>query len=84
MESFDTAQIFCRKLGHYVPFKYCRSVNDGLPCGGIKDCTFEKLPIEEYLRANYSAAEIEKALNPPADKISTLIELIERAKNING
>lgn len=83
METFDTAQIFCRKLGHYVPFKYCRSVNDSLPCGRIIDCTFEKFPVEEFLRKNFSAEEIEKAFNPPADKISSLVELIERAKKLS-
>ncbi|MCU0822127.1 MAG: hypothetical protein MUC95_06605 [Spirochaetes bacterium] len=80
IESFDTIQTYCRKLGHYVPFKYCRTVNDSLPCHKIKDCAFEKLPVEDFLQAHYSKDDMEKIFNPPADKISTLIDLIERAK----
>ncbi len=80
MEKYDTIEIYCKSLGHYVPFKYCRSVKEGLPCHRIKDCTYEKIPIIDYLKENYSEEEMDAALAPPQNKMVTLIELIEKAK----
>ncbi|MBN2160116.1 MAG: hypothetical protein JW807_12030 [Spirochaetes bacterium] len=80
-ESFDDKTGYCRSLGHYVPFQYCRTVNSGLPCSKIKDCWFEKLDIERFIGENYSKSEIEQIFTPRPEKISTLIDLINKAKD---
>ncbi len=68
-------------LGHYVPFNYCRTMKDGVPCHRILDCWFEKLPVKEYLQENYTDEEIAQILEPPRPKLASLIDLIEKAKN---
>ncbi len=79
-ESFDSREIYCRKLGHHLTFRYCRSERNGLPCGRIKDCWFDKIPIADYLRDNYTPEDLAKITAPPPAKTATLLELIERAR----
>jgi hypothetical protein len=82
MEKYDNHENYCRKLGHYVQFKYCRTVADRLPCSMIQDCWFEIIPVQEYLQRNFSEEELTKIFNPPKNKVSSLIDMIEKAKNI--
>ncbi len=77
---FDTIAGYCRMLGHKVPFTYCRSMKEGLPCSKILDCWFEILPIEQFVTDHYTPEEQEKFLLPSKPKVATLIELIEKAK----
>lgn len=84
MERYDEIDIYCRRLGHYVPFKYCRMINEGLPCSRIMDCAFEKFPVQEFLKENYTEEELEKIFLPPENKISSLVDLIERARNLTA
>ena len=80
---FDEKTGYCRTLGHHVPFKYCRSVNDGIPCRKIKDCWFEHIEIEQFIFDNYTESERERIFILPPPKIVTLIDLINKArKNI--
>lgn len=79
-ETYDSREIYCRKLGHYLTFRYCRSEREGLPCRKILDCWCDKLPIGEYLRSNYSPGEIAGIIGPPPPKTATLVELVERAR----
>ncbi len=79
-ETYDSREIYCRKLGHYLTFRYCRSERDGLPCAKILDCWFDKVPIGDFLRANYSPEEMARIAGPVPAKAATLVELIERAR----
>ena len=81
MDKYDSEEVYCRKLGHHLTFQYCRTVNRQLPCHKIADCWFEQLPIREFLEQHYTAEEIEQILTPPQDKMSSLIELIQKAQN---
>ena len=80
MEKYDSEEGYCRTLGHYVPFKYCRTMKDGIPCHRILDCWFERFPVEEYLREQYGIDGITRILEPPKPKISSLLDLIEKAR----
>jgi hypothetical protein len=79
-EQYDETMAYCRALGHYVPFRYCRTVNSKIPCRKIRDCWFEKLDIEQYIADNYSEAECEMIFTSPPEKISSLIDLIKKAQ----
>ncbi len=79
-EQFDDTSAYCRSLGHYVPFKYCRTGNGGIPCRKIRDCWFEAMDIETFINKNYTAEEQERIFAPPAEKISSLIDLIRKAQ----
>ncbi len=73
----------CPKLGNPVSFQYCRSCgDDGLPCGITVDCWWEFFDIKTYLKKNLPADKLNSLLNPkPQPKITSLIDLIEQAKN---
>lgn len=79
-DQYDNKEIYCRKLGHHLTFKYCRTERRGLPCSKILDCWFEKLPIGEFLRENYTDSEIAAIMSLPRPKVATLFDLIEQAK----
>ncbi len=80
MERYDDNIIYCRALGHQVPFKYCRKLKGEMPCGKIFDCWFETVNITEYMNSFYTEEEIQRIVEPPKPKVSSLVELIERAK----
>lgn len=77
---FDETAAYCRLLGHYVPFKYCRSMNHDLPCRKIKDCWFEKMDIEVYINENYTKSDQERIFTPPSEKITTILDLIKKSR----
>ena len=84
LEQYDSLEIRCRLLGHQVPFRYCRSSNEDLPCRRIMDCWWERIEIEAYLREHFTQEDLNRSVFvTPKSKIASLIELIEKAKR-NG
>ena len=79
-ERHDNETAYCRSLGHYVPFKYCRTVNTDLPCGKIRDCWHENMDIDRFMEEAYTDSERERIFAPAPGKISTIIELIKKAQ----
>ena len=81
-ETYDKQQIRCRRLGHQVPFGYCRLESDGQPCRLVRDCWWERFDIHTYLRENFPA-EVCAAFEaecPPPDKTLSLVEIIRQAQ----
>jgi len=81
LEQYDELNNYCRMLGHHIPFHYCRTVQNGLPCSKILDCHFERLPIQQYIAEYFSEEQQALIFKQPEPKINTLMELIARAKN---
>lgn len=81
MNSYDTEEVYCRKLGHHLAFQYCRRVNGQLPCQKIADCWFEKIPIQDFLTQHYSKEEIKRIFAAPQNKMTSILSLIEKAQN---
>ena len=83
IEEHDVLIIRCPQLGGEVPFKYCRTVNEDLPCRRIIICWEFRIEISKFLGEHYSIDQIQRALAPPTKtRVETLIELIEKAKKI--
>ncbi|MFB3885059.1 MAG: hypothetical protein ACE144_07505 [Thermodesulfobacteriota bacterium] len=83
LEEQDQFIIRCPQLGGEVPFRYCRTVNEDLPCRRIILCWEFRLEIAKFLAEHYSADQIQHALSPPTQsRIETIVELIEKAKRI--
>lgn len=80
MDKYDDETTYCRMLGHAIPFKYCRLTAEGVPCRKIMDCWFEKFPVETYMKEHFSDDELKHLLTPPNSKVSSLLDLIEKAK----
>lgn len=77
----DRKKLRCPKLGGEVPFFYCRTVQDGMPCERIMVCWELFFDIGKYLEEHYTQEEINRFLHPtPKDKMSTLLDIIEQAK----
>ena len=77
-EKYDNLECRCKVLGHFVPFKYCRIVQNKLPCSEIMDCWFRIIPVEKFIRNNYSEEEIKQFLAQPKSKINLIMDLIEK------
>jgi len=83
IEEHDTLIIRCPQLGGEVPFHYCRTVNENLPCRRIMVCWELRIDISKFLSDHYSADQIQRALAPPTQtRIETILEIIEKAKKI--
>jgi hypothetical protein len=83
IEEHDTLIIYCPQLGGEIPFRYCRIVNEDLPCRKIMVCWEFRIEISKFLGEHYSIDKIQRALTPPTKtKVDTILELIEKAKKI--
>ena len=83
IEEHDALIIYCSQLGGEIPFRYCRIVNENLPCRKIMVCWEFRMEISKFLSEHYSIDEIQRALAPPTKtRLDTILELIEKAKHI--
>jgi hypothetical protein len=80
IDSHDFIQQYCRMLGHKVPFAYCRSMNNELPCRNTLDCWKEVFPVENFVNKFFSKEEISLFLESPKPKIAQIFEIMEKAK----
>ena len=81
-EQHDQCTQRCRRLGHPVPFHYCRTESGDRPCRLLLDCWWETFDIVAWARENLDAevaAELEHH-PPPPDKRVNLFELIQQAQ----
>lgn len=83
MEEYDHLIIRCPQLGGEVPFKYCRLLNENLPCRKIIICWEFRMEIGKFLNDHYTIDQLQIALKPPTKtRYETILELIEKAKKI--
>jgi hypothetical protein len=83
IEEHDGLVIRCPQLGGEVPFRFCRTVHESLPCRRIMACWEFRIEISTFLGEHYSIDQIERALSPPTQtRLDTILELIEKAKKI--
>ena len=75
---FDDVKGYCRMLGHMLTFRYCRSVNDELPCRKVMDCWYDKFPVQEFLSENYTEEELKKAFGMQQNRLSTIISIVQK------
>lgn len=71
----------CPRLGDTIPFRYCRTVNDGLPCPSILTCWHERFDIQAFLQAHYSDEDLRKVFHHVRpEKAAQLVDLIRKAR----
>ncbi|MBN1406207.1 MAG: hypothetical protein JW956_00375 [Calditrichaceae bacterium] len=83
IHEYDAETIYCRKLGHHLKFDYCRREFNELPCSRIIKCWAERIPIHNFLSSHFSDKDLEKIFAPPVPKMTSLIELIQKAQALN-
>jgi len=77
---YDTLERRCPKLGHFISFHYCRSLEEGL-CLKIVDCWWEMFDVVSYLSQNGYDKELAMiSQKPPKQKLTNIIEQIYQAK----
>lgn len=79
----DDLLIRCPRLGSNVGFGYCRNCGDGQsPCFKAFDCWWETFDVVAYFKERLSEEEFERLVHlRPKPKVSSLLELIEQARN---
>lgn len=80
IEEYDSVEGYCKILGHFLTFEYCRSASEGLPCSKVQDCWFQHFPVQEFISKHYSDTEQKKFLQPPKPKIQSIAEILEQAQ----
>ncbi len=79
-KQYDLEEAYCKILGHFLTFDYCRKSNKSLPCSKILDCWFQQLPIQDFIRDNYSKEEREQIFTPQPPKILSLSDILKQAQ----
>jgi N utilization substance protein B len=81
----DSLELRCPRLGGPITFKYCRQGGEEQkPCFKIMDCWWETFDVKTYLENILSESDFKALMNAkPPDKINSLIDLIEQAKQMN-
>lgn len=77
-QQFDTVAGYCPMLGHELTFKYCRTMQMGLPCGRILNCWFERLPVQQFVGDHYTPEEQAKFFEPPKPKLESLVDIVQK------
>lgn len=82
IERFDDKLIYCKRLGHELKFKYCRTTDFNVLCKSIKDCWHNKIDIISFLNENYSEKELAKieSHTPPPPKMMSIFEIMKKAQ----
>ena len=72
----------CPRLGGQIKFDYCLVAENHAPCFKIIDCWWEQFDVYHYLETALPAEQFALLLKtePPKPKATSLIELIEAAK----
>ena len=85
LEEHDERVIRCRRLGHAVTFRYCRTQEGATICGAILDCWWETFDVRSFLEQNLPPEQAEELAGRAApNKVLTLLELIEKARQDAG
>jgi hypothetical protein len=82
IEQYDEAQIWrCPQLGGPVPFKYCRRMNDKLPCKRIIACWGGEIDVPAYLAASFSTEELEAVFEGPSkDRLFRIVDTLNKVR----
>lgn len=75
----DEQTRLCPRLGGDVPFKYCRTKDDDLPCDHVLVCWWDRFDVADFIGRHLSAADIARLLGPQRRKLASLVKLIRQA-----
>ena len=75
----------CPRLGNTVPFKYCKTCGDDQQhCFKILDCWWEYFDVVAYLKEKLPEDQFNQLMTAkPKPKVTSLVELIEQARQLN-
>ncbi len=81
--TYEEKEIRCPRLGGPVNFEYCLREQSGRPCSRALQCWSAYFDVEAFFRKGLSSEDFERCfLTPPPSRMSTLLELVERARKL--
>ncbi len=83
IDSYDDVEMWrCRQLAGPVTFKYCRVMNDGLPCEKLLACWSARIDLVVYLSANYSAEDLQRAFGAvEKGRMTRIVDTINKVRD---
>jgi len=82
IDEYDDLERRCPQLGGPVPFKYCRTMNEKLPCRRVIECWGIKFDAPEWLSKNYTPEQVEQAFTPDTrTRIDKILEIAHEARS---
>jgi hypothetical protein len=79
IEKHDEMNVWrCPQLGGSVPFKYCRTMNEGLPCGAIEQCWAGRVDAEAFLIKHYSEDQLKQIFAPRPSRLAVVLETLAK------
>jgi len=70
----------CPQLGGEVPFRYCRKLNEGLPCARVLSCWHTVFNVEVFLKRHYDPERLAAVWSrPQSSKLVQLADLVSQA-----
>jgi hypothetical protein len=81
--TYEEKEIRCPKLGGPVNFEYCKVEQSGLPCSRAINCWSIHFDAEAFFRESLSPEQFAECfLKAAPSKVTTLLELIEKARKL--
>lgn len=74
----ESAEIYCKKLGHQLPVSYCLAPGRKLFCSSFRDCWYSRIDVDRFLKDRFSSEEIKAAMAPSAPKVSSILSILEK------
>lgn len=79
----DERRTRCRRLGHEVPLHYCRTQEGHSVCPLVRDCWWQQMDIDDYLRSHLTEQELAALASgqPPPPRLTRIIEEAMKARD---
>ena len=80
LEQHDgVSHFWCPMLGQPMRFRYCRTMQGGLPCQRVLACFEPHFDVAGFIADNYTGEQREKFLTPAKSKMETVAEALAQA-----
>jgi len=76
----DQRTRYCPRLGHDVPFAYCRSPGSATPCFKAFDCWWEIFDVRAFMTEHCPADALQGMGAPAQPKLASLVDIIRQAQ----
>jgi len=80
-EQDDKREVRCRRLGHEVTFRYCRTLEGETVCPEILNCWWQQFDVERLLRQHLSAEQLARLATPErTPKVVSILQIVAEAR----